>query len=136
MHIRITASLASKKIAKTGIVINGLPAPVAPFKIPPIAKAQNKTNMELISKELYCKLMILKKIKQYFCKMKHQFEPHPNGTLKPSHINLIEILIRAHVMILKKTSSGIIFTIRIPAKTANEAGNIINNEILILSILI
>jgi hypothetical protein len=60
MHIRITASLASRKIAKTGIVTNGLPAPVAPFKIPPIAKAQNKTNMELISKELYCKLMILK----------------------------------------------------------------------------
>lgn len=67
--------------------------------------------------------------------MKLQLESHPNGILKPSHINLIEILIKAHVMILKKTSSGIIFTIRIPAKTANEAGNIINNEILTLSIL-
>jgi hypothetical protein len=55
IHIRITASLASKKIAKTGIVTNGLPAPVAPFKIPPIAKAQNKIKIELISKELYSK---------------------------------------------------------------------------------
>ena len=41
MLINITASLASKKIASTGIVTRGLPAPVAPFKMPPSAKAQN-----------------------------------------------------------------------------------------------
>jgi len=41
MLINITASLASKKIASTGIVTRGLPAPVAPFKMPPSAKAPN-----------------------------------------------------------------------------------------------
>ena len=39
MAITATASLASKKIVKTGIAIIGLPAPVAPLTRPPSANA-------------------------------------------------------------------------------------------------